>query len=49
MRRSRPPVLGHRAAPPRPTCAGAFWLASVLSLPAGLALVLAELGLRLFF
>ncbi|MGR3802448.1 hypothetical protein [Marinibacterium profundimaris] len=30
-----PPVLGISAARPRPTMAGAFWLALAIALPAG--------------
>lgn len=48
MRPKPKPVLGISAPPPRPTKAGAFWLAGVLSVPVFLLLSLAELVWRLW-
>ena len=43
------PVLGVTAARARPTTAGAFWLAAVITIPAGIALLLIEGMIRLVF
>lgn len=48
-RRQAPSVLGVTAPRARPTPAGAVWLATLVSLPAGLAIVLIEAILRWVF
>ncbi len=49
MRRNPAPVLGVDAPPPRPTFAGAFWLASALSIPVGVILITIEGAVRMLF
>jgi hypothetical protein len=46
-RNPRRTVLGVYAPPPRPTVAGALWLACVVSLPAGLLLGMIDIMWRL--
>jgi hypothetical protein len=48
MRERPKPVLGVVAPSPRPTAAGAFWLASVVSVPVFLLLTLLDLLWRAF-
>ncbi len=48
MRKKAPPVLGQIVPAPRPTAAGAFWLALVLSVPVFLVLAVAELVWRVW-
>ena len=43
MRETPKPVFGKTVPPPRPTVAGALWLAAILSVPVFLALTLLEL------
>ncbi|WP_165971730.1 hypothetical protein [Meridianimarinicoccus aquatilis] len=42
MKRKMPPVLGVRAAPPRPTLAGTIWLACLIALPVFIVLMVVE-------
>lgn len=46
MRKRPIPVLGTAVPAPRPTAAGAFWLAAVLSVPVFAVLTLLELVWR---
>ncbi len=48
MRKTAPPVLGQVVQAPRPTAAGALWLASVLSVPVFLVLAVVELVWRVW-
>ena len=49
MRSDPDPVLGVRAPRAKPTAAGAFWLAAVLSLPVAVLGLVLELLLRWLF
>lgn len=46
MEKTNQPVLGVIARRARPTMAGAFWLASVVSIPLGCIALVIELALR---
>jgi len=48
-RKPRQTVMGVHAPPPRPTLAGALWLACILALPVGALLGAVEIAWRLVF